>query len=139
MKGGLRPLLGSGYGVTRDVPLKNAGVRPVDQRHHIPVNSHDMTFYRGLYFGCPEGPCDFKKIIIICKINQLFCQIFQHRHHSFTNRLAVSQRPLASLPGYAVTALRVIIWARKARKTKDPNRLRYSESGDSDCSVYVGE
>lgn len=32
-----------------------------------------------------------KKIIIICKIKQLFCQVFQHHNHSFANRFAVSQ------------------------------------------------
>lgn len=40
--------------------------------------------------GCvfvARGQCDRRKIIIICNINELFCQLFQRHHHSCANRL----------------------------------------------------
>lgn len=50
------------------------------------------------------GPTD-QKIIIICKTNKLFCQDFQHHHHSCANRFALTQRPLNSLSRYGAAEL----------------------------------
>ena len=56
-----------------------------------------MTFWSGLcVYHCPRGSSG-QKIIIICKINKLFCQDFQRHHHSSANRFAMTQRLLNSL------------------------------------------
>lgn len=53
----------------------------------------DVTFYGAHVFLRLGALVTEKKIIIICKINKLFCQDFQRHHHSCANRLAVTQPP----------------------------------------------
>lgn len=145
--GGPWPRRAQALGVTRDSRRRTKKCtplppRPRQQQTHKTPSRRDVL--RRSCSLCPGGMGDRKKIIIICKINKLFCQDFQRHHHSCANRFAVTQRPPLTPSGQKQAKLHVHgqLCALNFTSALDPNSQLRNIRGllmyfvKSDCKTY---